>query len=64
MEGFTDSLTGEARRGFMDIVSELENRFPNPADIESEKEKKPSSNYLENIYVLKMFCKTTTNLPH
>lgn len=40
MEGFTDSLTGEARRGFMDIVGELENRFPNPADIESEKEKK------------------------
>ncbi|MDD9340669.1 MAG: type I restriction endonuclease subunit R [Providencia heimbachae] len=40
MEGFTDSLTGEARRGFMDIVTELETRFPNPADIESEKEKK------------------------
>lgn len=40
MEGFTDSLTGETRRGFMDIVGELENRFPNPADIESEKEKK------------------------
>ncbi|MEQ5238758.1 MULTISPECIES: HsdR family type I site-specific deoxyribonuclease [Morganellaceae] len=40
MEGFTDSLTGEAHRGFMDIVGELENRFPNPAEIESEKEKK------------------------
>lgn len=25
----------------MDIVSELENRFPNPADIELEQEKKP-----------------------
>jgi type I restriction enzyme R subunit len=42
MEGFTDTLTGEARRGSSDIVSELETRFPNPADIESEKEKKPS----------------------
>lgn len=40
MEGFTDTLTGEARRGFTDIVSELETRFPKPADIESEKEKK------------------------
>ena len=40
MEGFTDTLTGEARRGFMDIVNELETRFPKPADIESEKEKK------------------------
>ena len=40
MEGFTDTLTGEARRGFIDIVSELETRFPKPADIESEKEKK------------------------
>ncbi|HHD2936865.1 TPA: type I restriction endonuclease subunit R, partial [Klebsiella pneumoniae subsp. pneumoniae] len=36
MEGFTDTLTGEARRGFTDIVSELETRFPKPADIESE----------------------------
>ncbi|CAK9884398.1 MAG: Type I restriction enzyme EcoR124II R protein [Candidatus Erwinia impunctatus] len=40
MEGFTDAVTGEARRGFMDIVTELESRFPAPADIESEKEKK------------------------
>ncbi|EAX6626031.1 type I restriction endonuclease subunit R [Salmonella enterica] len=40
MEGFTDALTGEVKRGFMDIVSELENRFPAPADIVSEKEKK------------------------
>lgn len=40
MEGFTDAVTGEARRGFMNIVTELETRFPNPADIESEKEKK------------------------
>jgi type I restriction enzyme R subunit len=50
MEGFTDTLTGEARRGFTDIVSELETRFPKPADIESEKEKKPSLSCSGNIF--------------
>ncbi|MBJ0161076.1 HsdR family type I site-specific deoxyribonuclease, partial [Escherichia coli] len=40
MEGFTDAATGEAKRGFMAVVSELEQRFPDPASIESEKEKK------------------------
>lgn len=40
MEGFTDAATGEAKRGFMAVVSELEQRFPDPACIESEKEKK------------------------
>ncbi len=40
MEGFTDIVTGEAKRGFMTIVSELETRFAEPAYIDSEKEKK------------------------
>ena len=40
MEGFTDVLTGEARRGFMEVVSELEQRFPEPANIEKEADKK------------------------
>lgn len=40
MEGFTDVVTGEARRGFMDVVSELEQRFPDPASIEKESDKK------------------------
>ena len=40
MEGFTDAATGEARRGFMDVVQELETRFPNPAAIEKEADKK------------------------
>lgn len=40
MEGFTDTATGEARRGFMDVVKELEARFPNPAAIEKEADKK------------------------
>ncbi|WP_416456094.1 type I restriction endonuclease subunit R [Saccharophagus degradans] len=40
MEGFTDVITGEARRGFMEVVSELEQRFPDPANIEKEADKK------------------------
>ena len=40
MEGFTDAATGEARRGFMDVVQELETRFPDPAAIEKEADKK------------------------
>jgi len=40
MEGFTDSTTGEARRGFKDVVQELEARFPDPAAIEKEADKK------------------------
>ena len=40
MEGFTDLVTGEARRGFMDVVTELERRFPNPDDIVKEWDKK------------------------
>jgi type I restriction enzyme R subunit len=40
MEGFTDVATGEARRGFVEVVKELETRFPNPAAIEKEADKK------------------------
>jgi len=40
MEGFTDAATGEARRGFNDVVQELEARFPDPATIEKEADKK------------------------
>lgn len=40
MEGFTDVLTGEARRGFLTVVTELEQRFPDPAAIEKECDKK------------------------
>ncbi len=40
MEGFTDVVTGEARRGFMDVVRELEQRFPDPSAIEKESDKK------------------------
>lgn len=40
MDGFTDLVTGEARRGFVDVVNELEQRFPDPAAIEKESDKK------------------------
>ena len=40
MEGFSDAATGEARRGFIDVVNELEQRFPNPDAIEKEADKK------------------------
>ncbi|WP_027720835.1 HsdR family type I site-specific deoxyribonuclease [Maridesulfovibrio zosterae] len=40
MEGFTDVVTGEARRGYMEVVTELRRRFPNPDKIEKESDKK------------------------
>jgi type I restriction enzyme R subunit len=40
MDGFTDMATGEARRGFVDVVTELEQRFPDPAVIDKEADKK------------------------
>lgn len=40
MEGFTDVATGEARRGYLDVVAELNQRFPNPDVIVKEKDKK------------------------
>jgi len=40
MEGFTDIVTGEARRGFKEVVAELDHRFPNPEQILTEKDKK------------------------
>jgi len=43
MEGFTDLVTGEARRGFMTVVAELEQRFPAPDEIVKEKDRKAFS---------------------
>jgi type I restriction enzyme R subunit len=40
MQGFTDVATGEARRGYLDIVEELQEKFPNPETIEREQDKK------------------------
>jgi type I restriction enzyme R subunit len=40
MGGFTDVVTGEARRGFVEVVEELEKRFPDATEIEKESDKK------------------------
>jgi type I restriction enzyme R subunit len=40
MEGFIEVATGEARRGFVEVVAELKDRFPDPAAIEKEADKK------------------------
>jgi len=39
MEGFTDLATGEARRGYLEVVKELKTRFPNPETIEKVMDK-------------------------
>ena len=43
LEGFTDIATGEARRGYIEVVKELNERFPNPDEIVKEKDKKEFS---------------------
>jgi len=43
LEGFTDIATGEARRGYVDVVNELNQQFPDPAEIVQEKDKKAFS---------------------
>ncbi len=43
MQGFTDIVTGEARRGYVEVVKELNERFPNIDDIVTEKDKKDFS---------------------
>src|SRR5690606_37383707 len=40
LEGFTDIATGEARRGYNDVVEELNKKFPDPDEIATEKDKK------------------------
>lgn len=43
MQGFTDIATGEARRGYVELVKELNERFPNVDEIVTEKDKKDFS---------------------
>ncbi|HIX54711.1 MAG TPA: putative DNA binding domain-containing protein [Candidatus Sphingobacterium stercoripullorum] len=40
LEGFKDVATGEAKRGYVEIVQELNERFPNPDEIDKESDKK------------------------
>lgn len=43
LEGFTDISTGAARRGYIEVVHELNEKFPNPEEIATEKDKKEFS---------------------
>lgn len=43
LEGFKDTVSGEARRGYIEIVKDLNERFPNVDEIETEQEKKEFS---------------------
>lgn len=43
LEGFTDIVTGHARRGYNEIVNDLNTKFPNPDEIVTEKDKKEFS---------------------
>lgn len=43
LEGFTDIASGQARRGFKDVVKDLNEKFPNPDEIITEKDKKEFS---------------------
>ena len=40
MEGFKDIETGSAKRGYIEVVNELERKFPDPDTIEKESDKK------------------------
>ena len=40
MEGFKDIVTGEANRGYMDVIKELNSRFSDVEEIVTEKDKK------------------------
>ncbi len=43
LEGFTDIATGKARRGYVEVIKELNEKFPNPDEIVTEKDKKEFS---------------------
>ncbi len=43
MKGFTDIAAGQARRGYIELVKELNQRFPNVDEIVTEKDKKDFS---------------------
>ena len=38
MKGFTDA--GVARRGYLEVIAELQERFPDPDEIQTEKTRK------------------------
>jgi len=64
MEGFTDIITGKECRGYIKIVKELQEIYPNPEEIEKEKDKKAFSKlfgeYLRVENVLQNFDEFTS----
>ncbi len=40
LEGFTDIATGKASRGYVEVINELNEKFPNPDKIVTEKDRK------------------------
>ncbi len=40
IQGFEDIITGELKKGYKELVTELEQRFPKPENIEKEEDKK------------------------
>lgn len=40
MEGFKDIITGQARKGYIELINELQNNYPDPKNIEKESDKK------------------------
>ena len=63
MEGFTDVVTGEARRGYMEVVKELEECSPILMRLRKNRTKRPLRNCLVNICVSRTCCKTMMSLP-
>ena len=63
MEGYADAATGAARRGFIEILGDLEKRFPDPAQITGETDKKDFVNlfgeYLRTENILRNYDEFT-----
>jgi len=59
MNGFRDETTGLVHKGYSEIVNELQNKFPQPAQIETETNKKEFvklfGEYLRVVNVLKNY---------
>lgn len=64
LKGFTDTITGDARRGYIEIVKELSEKFPDPEAILTEKAKKEFSKlfgeYLRVENILQNYDEFTT----
>jgi type I restriction enzyme R subunit len=50
LEGFTDIATGKARRGYVEVVKELNEKFPYPDEIETEKDKKAFAKLFGRVF--------------